>query len=385
MTKQFSISRRPRRLEDVIGHKKIIAEMKKRSIDHNWPQAMMFQGFTGTGKTTLGFIVSSLINCANPQKMEDGYYEPCGECSSCKSIIHETFNQSVYFYDCSTMGKDDVIGLESVVSSSSLFPGQKTVLILEEAQQLASAGARGALLKLLEKPRNDVHFILLTMDEKKFDKAIRDRCQVYRFKKLTDTEISDYIFSILEEVDPNEKIPETFIDEVIPVLVQGVQGSLRKALEDFERCLYSEIYTRSEAVSELGLTDEKTMYEVLDLIVYKDPNAFSKIREIEDLLLFYNYTWKILTNILVAEIEGYDSDWKERRAKKIIASGNLQNLILAYKQVHESNTGYFNPSLFYFYLTEFYNGRKLNYNISREGDSSTVTTKAPRKVRTPKK
>jgi len=385
MTKQFSISRRPRRLEDVIGHKKIIAEMKKRSIDHNWPQAMMFQGFTGTGKTTLGFIVSSLINCANPHKMEDGHYEPCGECSSCKSIIHETFNQSVYFYDCSTMGKDDVIGLESVVSSSSLFPGQKTVLILEEAQQLASAGARGALLKLLEKPRNDVHFILLTMDEKKFDKAIRDRCQVYRFKKLSDTEISDYIFSILEEEDPDEKIPETFINEVIPVLVQDAQGSLRKALEDFERCLYSEIYTKEEAISELGLTDEKTLYEILSLIIKKDPNGIAKMKEMDDIMSFYNYTWKILSNIQVAEIEGYDSDWKERRAKAILATGNINALIDVYLKTHIGSSSYFNPNVFLYYLTEFYHGRTFNYNNNLREDSGTVTAKATRKVRTVKR
>lgn len=367
MTKQLSISRRPRQIKDVIGHEKIKKEMIKRKKENNFPQAMMFQGATGTGKTTVGFIISTMINCKNPV---DGY-EPCGECESCKSVKNETFGRSIHFFDCSSMGKDDVLKLESVANNSSLFNNEKTILILEEAQQLASAGARGALLKLLEKPRKNVHFILLTMDEKKFDKAIKDRCQVYKFRKIPENLIGDYIFSLLEEIDPNEEIPDSFIEEVIPVILSNSVGSLRKALEDFERCLYSELYTSQEVIKELGLLDDKTLFEILILLSQKDTKAIDKIMELDDILDFFNYSWKILSNIRVADLTGYTAEWKQQRAKQIKATGNFESLLDMYMTIDKQNRGWFNTNVFYFYLTGFYNGKKRKLQENNYNDYDT--------------
>jgi DNA polymerase-3 subunit gamma/tau len=269
MTNQLSISRRPRKFSEIVGQQRTINEMYKRSNENNFPQAMMFQGSTGTGKTTMGFIVASLINCSNPIE-ENGNKEPCGECASCKSVATESFSRSIHLYDGAKLNKEGITKLEDVANNSSLYPNEKNIIIIEEAQEIKSEGAKGALLKLLEKPRKNVHFILLTMDEKKFDTSVKDRCQVYIFKKLKDSEVSDYIFSLLEEYDPDEKFPVTFIEEVIPVIIDNASGSLRKAIEDFERCIFSEIYTAKIAIEELGYMDEKTMYETIVLMANKD-------------------------------------------------------------------------------------------------------------------
>ena len=71
---------RPKRWDDVAGHKVEISRLKgiiKRSKEKKVPNAIFFVGPSGLGKTTLARIFANYLNCSK--------HSLCGECDSCKS------------------------------------------------------------------------------------------------------------------------------------------------------------------------------------------------------------------------------------------------------------------------------------------------------------
>lgn len=124
-------SLRPFSLNDVIGQKGIVKEMKKRSKTMDFPEVMLFEGASGTGKSTLAFIISALLSDKNPIVHEDGTRDPNPESPSSKAILDMKFNRDVIYKDASNMSKDDVIDLQRTVANAPMYDGVKVVIVDE--------------------------------------------------------------------------------------------------------------------------------------------------------------------------------------------------------------------------------------------------------------
>lgn len=359
----LSLTERPRKFKNIVGHDITIQTFEKYSEENTFPSVMMLSGPTGTGKTTTGNIIAMRLNCHNSVK-ENDTVEPCGKCKACQDIITETYNRDVKYYDASKMGKDDVLNLENEANKFPMLDTNK-VIIIEEAQQLLSQGAKGALLKLIEKPRKNVYFILLTMDERKLDKAVITRCQMYPFRKHKKDVVAGYLFELLEKFDPDEKLPETFL-AVLNLISENCDGSLRKAVQDFQRCVDAEIYTEELANTELGYLDENAMFKILLKLLRKDNTFFNDVRKYE-LVEYFNYTWKILLNIKEGSITGNfgGNQAKQKRAEAIIQTGLLDKLISSYNTIHESNSSYFNDNVFNYHMLKFFDSIQSEKKVSR--------------------
>jgi DNA polymerase-3 subunit gamma/tau len=285
---------RPRYLKDIIGQKKIIKEFKSRAKDLDFPQVILLTGQSGSGKTTLGQIIAATINCQNP--VDNGEYkDPCWKCESCLSVLQENYSGDISFLDGSTLNKEGVLDLEEIASLNPIFSNNR-IIIIDEAQNLSSSSARGALLKLLEKKRKNFYFILLSMDDSKFDNAILNRCATYRFKPVSYEDVSTHLFNLLEKLDPDEKIPNSFVTEGIPVIGNNCEGSIRKAVGDFERALRAELFTKEEILKELEYQDEDTTLQLFVKIVQGDINCIKQIKEV-DHNHFFHYSWKVLLSV----------------------------------------------------------------------------------------
>jgi len=350
----LSINKRPRHFVDVLGQDRNVLAFRNHAKNDTFPQVMMLSGVTGTGKTTSAGIISSVINCHNPI-VTDGYLEPCLTCDSCLDIINESYDRDIKFYDASRMGKDNVLALEAEANRQPMFEDNK-IIIIEEAQELSSKGARGALLKLIEKPRKHVYFILITMNENKFEKAIKDRCQIYKFNKVRANIIEDYLFKLITEIDPDEKIPTTVFD-VLHLIATNSEGSLRKALQDFQRCLDSEIYNKDDALEVLNYLSEEDMHKMILFLLSGDYKLFFDNLEKYEIYEFYRYTWKILTSVRQTDITNfYIAKWVEDRAKSIKAYSDYTNLLKVYNDIYA--TGYFSDNVFKFNIYQFIEGRQ---------------------------
>jgi len=254
------------------------------------------------------------------------------------------------------MGKDDVVSIEKIVSVSPMYDKNK-IIIIDEAQELSKA-SKGATLKLLEKKRKNIYFILCTMDAKSIHKAVRDRCQQYKFKKVDTISISEYLFKILEIEDPNEEVPEVFVTEGLTTIADNSDGSVRNALQHLERCLIGKFYTNEEIVHEFGFVSEEVMFSMIFKLLKKDVTVLSELKKI-DMKEFFFKSRKILTDGMIYKMTGTsESEWKIANAKKIAKFDTVLDILNSYSKI--SLMPYFNESV---YLYSIINYMKSNNEI----------------------
>lgn len=368
---------RPRKFEDMIAQKGIIGEFKNRSKNMNYSEAMILEGESGSGKTTAALIIASILNCSNPIILANGEHQPCGECASCKDIQNEKFYRDVTFFDASSMKKDNVISIEQIVSTSPMYDKNK-IIIIDEAQELSKA-SKGATLKLLEKKRKNVYFILCTMDANSIHRSVRDRCQEYKFKKVDSVTISEYLFKILEKEDPNEKIPEVFIKEGLTTIADNSDGSIRNALQHLERCMIGKFYTNEEIMKEFGFISDESMFSIIFKLLKKDSTVLNELKKI-DMKEFFYKSRKILTDGMIYKMTQVSQElWKEKNAKIIAKYNTVFDLLNVYLKV--SVMPYFNDSVYLYELIDYLNRSTTNSKRTILKESNMKEVSRIRKIR----
>lgn len=341
----YTLDYRPFAFDVMIGQKAIISEMKKRSLTKEFPHVMIFEGVSGVGKTTLALIIAALLNDNNPLK-KDNFLNPNPDSLSSKAIINERFNRDILLYDASTMGKDDVIALEAVVSSAPMFD-ENRIIIIDEAQELSKAG-KGVTLKLLEKKRKNSYIILCTMNINSFDKAVKSRGQVYKFRSPSTSDIAEYLFTLITVL--KLEVPEEFITKGIFTLAENCEGSVRLAVQNLERCVIAELFTEKDISDELGFISNEQLSNILLKILRKDSSVISEILDFSSSEFFYKAS-KTLVDSSIYLSTGYISqEWKTILAKKI-AKYSYRELTEIF--INVSKERYFREDIFLFELSKF--------------------------------
>jgi DNA polymerase III gamma/tau subunit len=341
---------RPFSFSEIIGQKGIISEMKKRSKTMDFPEVMIFEGESGTGKTTLARIISSLINDPDPIVLDNGVKNPNPESPASKSVLSERYNRDILFFDASSIGKDGVLEIKKLVSSQPMFDKNK-IVIIDEAQELTKAG-KGVALDLLEKKRKGVYFILCTMDINSFHKSVKSRGQVYKFKPPTSDEILKHLFDISEKIDlPVNEQTQEFYEKGLSLIAENCEESVRTAVQTFERCVYGEFFTEKEIEREFSfLSKEKLSILVQDLLEKKK----SVIQEIKDFgeKDFYYMSFKILQEAYLYQTTGYiSSTWKSVLANSL-DKDKIKELIPLYLEIEKMP--YFRTDIFNYYMARFF-------------------------------
>jgi DNA polymerase III gamma/tau subunit len=350
----FSIEERPFSFHDMVGQKGIRSELLECSKDNSFPSVMIFSGPTGTGKTTSAFITAALLNDKNPIIHDDGTKSPNPESSVSKSILNERFIGDVRFYDASGMGKDDVLKLEDQVSHNPTIY-KNTVVIIDEAQELSHAG-KGAVLKLLEKKRKNVYFILCTMNINSLDKAVQSRGSLYNFRKINAEDTSNYLFNLLDKIGKLDEVPEYFLEKGLFLVAENADGSVRQAVQNLERCLKGKFFTEKEINKEFNFISQEKLQNVVFQLLNKEESSMKNIVDLES-EIFYLKSFVILSDAIKYKYNknlNSKDKWKEPFLKKIFSHPNLKSLYGTY--ITMRNNGLFpkfNEPIFIYYLDDY--------------------------------
>lgn len=81
---------------------------------------------------------------------------------------------------------EDVRAIQEMVRTAS--PKSRTIVALHDAAKMTSQ-AQNALLKLLEEPRSNLHFILLSAHPQTLLATVRSRCQLVKAHSTVDVEL----------------------------------------------------------------------------------------------------------------------------------------------------------------------------------------------------
>ncbi|OGI57011.1 DNA polymerase III, subunit gamma and tau [Candidatus Nomurabacteria bacterium RIFCSPHIGHO2_02_FULL_37_13] len=194
---------RPKNWKEVLGQDHIVKVLENSVETNKVSHAYLFVGSHGTGKTSLARIFASNIGVS--------------------------LNDLYEIDAASNRGIEDIKELRDGTRVLP-FDSKYKVYIIDEAHML-SKDAWGALLKTLEEPPKHVIFILATTEFHKVPETIISRCQVFTFKKASDTICKNMLLDITKkegfELDSGSA-------ELLVILGDG---SFRDALGELQKVL----------------------------------------------------------------------------------------------------------------------------------------------------
>ena len=226
-SKVLALKYRPATFDDLIGQE-VVAETITNSIKADKiPNAYLFTGIRGIGKTTTARIVAKGLNCLN------GIENLCKEelCDNCKSIADSSHIDVLEMDAASKTGVDDV---RDLIEFSRYGPtsAKYKIFIIDEVHML-SKQAFNALLKTLEEPPEYLKFIFATTEIKKIPITVVSRCQRFDLSRIK----SSKLFEFIKDIKEKEKGKAS--DEALKLIVKISEGSVRDALSLLDRALLS--------------------------------------------------------------------------------------------------------------------------------------------------
>ena len=258
-SKVLALKYRPQTFDDLIGQE-VVAETITNSIKADKiPNAYLFTGIRGIGKTTTARIVAKALNCSN------GIEKICREnfCENCQSIINSSHIDVLEMDAASKTGVDDV---RDLIEFSRYGPtsAKYKIFIIDEVHML-SKQAFNALLKTLEEPPEYLKFIFATTEIKKIPITVVSRCQRFDLSRIKSSELFEFIKKIKDK--ENGKVT----DDALRLIVKISEGSVRDALSLLDRALLSLDENReldlNSAQKIFGYFDKSQLIDLFELIL----------------------------------------------------------------------------------------------------------------------
>lgn len=245
---------RPATFASVVGQEHITRTLKNAILTGQLPQAFLFCGPRGVGKTTCARILAKTINCEH--LTAEG--EACNECASCKAMS-EGASMSIFELDAAS--NNSVDDIRELVKQVYIPPqtGKYKVYIIDEVHMLSQA-AFNAFLKTLEEPPVYAKFILATTEKHKIIPTILSRCQVFDFKRIENRDIVKH----LEYVAGKEGVK--YDEGALEMIAKKAEGGMRDALSLFDQLVnFTQGNLTREAVLEnLNVLDEEYYFRLVD-------------------------------------------------------------------------------------------------------------------------
>ena len=194
---------RPKSFKEVLGQDHIVKVLESSVETNKVSHAYLFVGSRGTGKTSVARIFAKEIGVS----------------------VNDLYEIDA----ASNRGIEDIKELRDGARVSP-FDSKYKVYIIDEVHML-SKDAWGALLKTLEEPPKHVIFILATTEFHKVPETITSRCQVFTFKKASDTMCKKMLLDVAKkegfELDAGSA-------ELLAILADG---SYRDGLGELQKVL----------------------------------------------------------------------------------------------------------------------------------------------------
>jgi len=239
---------RPATFDEFYGNDETVETLKIRLAGQDRPQALLFTGPAGCGKTTLARIVASVLE-VHPGNIEE----------------YNTAN---------TRGIDTIRNLDVESRLAPMSGGRFKFYLLDECHKLTNE-AQNALLKLLEEPPKSAFFTLCTTNPEKLLDTFDQRCQRYKVGKLS----LHLIRRLLLEVCEKEGIPD-YPPQVLTKISEVADGSPRRALMYLDKVI--ELIDETTAMSVLyrDTVDEEGILELCQTLLLNQEGKWEQVRNI---------------------------------------------------------------------------------------------------------
>ena len=293
----LALKYRPKDFSDLIGQEYLVETIQKSIQLDKIPNAYIFTGIRGVGKTTTARIVAKMLNCT----VFDSNQKPdLQNCDQAKAITEDRHPDVIEIDAASNTSVENAREIIENVKYSPVL-GKYKVYIVDEVHML-SKSAFNALLKTLEEPPPHSKFIFATTEISKVPITILSRCQRFDLRRIEKSTLFEYLKSIANR--ENIKISQ----DALSLIVKASDGSVRDGLSILDQ---SNIFKSSdevkvdEVINMLGYAKQSDLYHLIKLIfenqlselinilddMYKRGTETSKV--LEDLMNVINWSCKV--------------------------------------------------------------------------------------------
>lgn len=267
---------RPKTLDRVIGHEKVVQRLQGIISSKKYPNAMLFAGPSSAGKTTLArAFVASLFGI---ESVGSGLSLP---------DYHE-------INAADTRSIDD---MRQLLSVAKLKPREapRRVFLIDEAQQLLNPSVQ-VLLKPLENPPPHTLWIVGSMEPEKLPQAIKNRCSQFVLSMPDKEHMAKFVKRIAKGEDMGYMTPE-----LVTKVAESSNGEMRSAAKTMEALMQYVAGSKStklkpsdveEALSSIEGNDDQLAVKIL-VAVYAN-----KFKVVQKSLLDVQDPFKLIAKLL---------------------------------------------------------------------------------------
>ena len=284
----LALKYRPKSFNDLIGQEYLVETIKKSIQLNKIPNAYIFTGIRGVGKTTTARIVAKMLNCT---VFDDSKNPDLLNCEQAKAISEDRHPDVI---EIDAASNTSVENAREIIENVKYNPvlGKYKVYIIDEVHML-SKSAFNALLKTLEEPPPHSKFIFATTEISKVPVTILSRCQRFDLRRI-DKKV------LLEFLDVIAKKENILIEkDALNIIVKASDGSVRDSLSilDQANVFKSEDKIKSqEIINMLGFSKQSDLYNLSKNILENDLN--NMVIALEDMYQRGSETSKILEDMM---------------------------------------------------------------------------------------
>src|SRR5499433_2588981 len=266
---------RPASFDDVIGQDAMVRTVSNAFDSGRIPQAWIFTGVRGVGKTTTARILARALNYELP---DASVSEPTIRMPvtglHCQAIIESRHPDVLEMDAASHNSVEDVRQINDAIRYAPMSARYK-VYILDEVHMLSGA-AFNALLKTLEEPPPHAKFIFATTEIRKVPVTVLSRCQRFDLRRVE----AGLLVAHLEGIAAKEGL--TAEPEALALIARAAEGSVRDALSLLDQAIaHAAGSVRAEDVRQmLGLADRSRIIDLFDALMKGDiAGALKELRD----------------------------------------------------------------------------------------------------------
>lgn len=245
----YHLKYRPDNLDLLVGQSSVVASLKELLTKNNRPQAFLFCGNSGCGKTTTARILAKELGCATNNIIE----------------VNAAINN----------GAEDMRDLIAGLRYTTIGSNPMKFVIIDECHAISAAGWK-VLLKTIEEPQSHVVFALCTTELEKVPTTIKTRCTTYTLKDVKPDDLID----LLEFVSIEEKIE--LPKDSLELISKESQGSPRQALVYLSQVRGC---TSKDEIAEMLHTaiDNPQVIDLCRLLISKNPSWIEALKILKNL------------------------------------------------------------------------------------------------------
>lgn len=356
----LALKYRPKRFEEIIGQDAIVKTLVNSLDKNRLAHAYLFSGLRGAGKTTTARIFAKAMQCDSGPTSN-----PCEQCENC---VMANENRHIDIIEMDAASNRKIEDIRELIEHTKYKPsvGKYKIFIIDEVHMLTNE-AFNALLKTLEEPPEYVKFIMATTDPLKLPATILSRVQHFRFNKIKNSIIENYLIKILaiENVE--------FDEEALRLIIKSAKGSVRDSLTLLDQAIaFSKGRIDLDSVVEmLGVINPEIINEIFEAVKSGDKK---RIKEIIEEIKDYDI------ESIIDEVIIYLKDALFEGSLALITVQRFFNIVADVKELIKYNTdNEFVLTLMFFRMTEAMKPHKIDDLIKSFEQKIDIETYKPQK------